>query len=79
MSELKEMTYVDHINGKIEICEKKINEILREITLSNKDYNNGILNDFFFAREDISNVKKQLVLNLNKELQEYKIELSKIS
>jgi len=70
MKEEKELTYLEHTQGKLFIIEKRIEDIL-------KYYGDFSLS--FFEREDISPFKFQQLKDLSKELIEIRTELNKIS
>lgn len=76
----KELTYAEFkeakINNNKSRYEDRIHEILRNIELKKGDIDSkGLLTDKFFKREDISEMKKEVLSKINRE---YKIELGKI-
>ena len=81
MKEEKELTYLEHTQGKLFIIEKRIEKILRNITLERNDILKyyGDFSLSFFEREDISPFKFQQLKDLSKELIEIRTELNKIS
>lgn len=49
---------------------EKMDQILRNTVLYNKDISGSLLTEFFFNRSDISENKKEELKNLNEQLKE---------
>ena len=71
---MEELTYAEHIAGKrkviLEQYTDQINNSLRNIELKNEDIEDGLLTDTFFNREDVSDIKKEILQLLTNKAKE---------
>ena len=71
---MEELTYAEHIAGKrkviLEQYTDQINNSLKNIELKNEDIEDGLLTDTFFNREDVSDIKKEILQLLTNKAKE---------
>ena len=71
---MEELTYAEHIAGKrkviLEQYTDQINNSLRNIELKVEDIEDGLLTDTFFNREDVSDIKKEILQLLTNKAKE---------